>query len=313
MAFYQHVAERGNAATSPRALDRFPGFLDARGRELRLPPVDGLILRSITIGTAASFLIRLDGAVIDEATGATDPELEIYRPENGWDPATGAARFEPAFLRRVYRAQALRMNRLIDDALTRLEDIEKHRARFDDDDFVIVPRTRANPTTVDLSLAARGSRDSVTHPGGHVAIPDSARPVNHEYRQNGSAAGAAVHKLRSLLSYRLVRVDPDRFDPLATSPERSGIDFDSTNTSTPPALARIAVPIHLIQGTGDESNSVKIPTAELNAAASGGPDTTLAFVDGGLHTMQPVDARFGDTRAIAADAIAAWIRERYPV
>ncbi len=312
MAFYQHVAERGDAALSPHALDRFPGFRDPHGRELRLPPADGLVLRSVTIGTAASFLIRLDGAVIDEVTGATDPGLDIYRAENGWNPLTGAATYAPDFLRRVYRAQALRMNRLVDETLTRLEDIGRGRGRFADDDFLVIQRTRANPTTVDLALAARGSREAPVYPDGALDIPVSTRPVNHEYRQNGDAAGAAVHKLRSLLSYRLVRVDPDRFDPLATSPEASGIDSRTTNTSTTAALARVAVPVLVIQGTGDESNSVKIPTAEQNAASCGGPDTTLAFVQGGMHNMTPVDARFGDTRAIAADVMAGWIRARYP-
>lgn len=72
------------------------------------------------------------------------------------------------------------------------------------------------------------------------------------------------------------------------------------------------MPVLVIQGTGDESNSVKIPTAEQNAASCGASDVTLAFVQGGMHNMTPVDPRFGDTRAIAAGVIAGWIRARYP-
>lgn len=312
MAFYQHVAERGNDALSPSALSGFPGFFDASGRSLPLPAADGLILRSITIGTAASFLIRLDGAVTDEASGTIDPDLDIYSPDHGFDPDTGTATYDPTFLRRYYRAQAARMNRLVDDALARIEDMAHGRARFPDDDFVLIPRTRANPTTVDRSLARTGTRPSLLYPGGSSGIVEDVRPINHEYRQNPQAAGAAVHKLRAMLSYRLTRVDPDAFDPHATTAEASGIDFASTNNSTPTNLSRVSVPALVIQGSGDESNSVKIPTAELNAA-SGPSDTTLAFVAGAMHAFHPADARFGDTRAIGAGAMADWIRARYPV
>lgn len=311
MAFYQHVAERGNQAVSDRSLSGFPGFFDDGGRELRLPPADGVILRSATIGTAASFLIRLDGSVVDESTGRTDPELEIYRPERGFDPATGEAHYEPAFLRACYRAQARRMNRLIDDVQERIADIERGRARFTDDDFIVIARTRANPTTVDLGLAATGTLESVIHPGGSPGVARDRRPLNAEFRLNGTAAGAAVHKLRALLSYRLIRVDPDRFDPLATSADASGIDFGSTNNSTPTNLANVTVPVLVVQGTGDESNSVKIPTAELNARSSGARDTTLAWVTGAMHSFRPAAPEFGDTRAIGAGAIADWVRTRF--
>ena len=40
--------------------------------------------------------ILTEQTVTDEATGAVDPALDIYRPEHGWDPATGAAIKIPA-------------------------------------------------------------------------------------------------------------------------------------------------------------------------------------------------------------------------
>lgn len=312
MAFYQHVAERGIDALSPTALSGFAGFVDDAGRVVALPAADGVVLRSVTIGTAASFLIRLDGAVTDEATSAIDPDLDIYSPAHGFDHATGAATYDPDFLRRYYQAQAARMNRLIDDALERVEDMARGRARFADDDFVLIPRTRANPTTVDRSLAHRSTRPAVRYPDGTIGLVEDVRPINHEYRQNPLAAGAAVHRLRAMLSYRLTRVDANRFDPHATTADASGVDFASTNNSTPTNLSKISVPVLVIQGSGDESNSVKIPTAELNAAA-GPSDTTLAFVAGAMHSFHPAEERFGDTRAIGARAIADWIRARYPV
>jgi hypothetical protein len=205
------------------------------------------------------------------------------------------------------------LNRHVADALEWVAEIEAGRARFGDDDFVVIPRTRANPTTVDLALAARSTAPARTVPTGSVGPVRDVRPPNPEWPQNLNAAGAAVHRLRALLTYRLVRVDEERFDPLATSADLSGIDFASSASSTPPSLGRVSVPLLILQGTGDESNSVKIPTAELNFAASASPDRSLVFVEGGMHSMQPVDPSFGDTRAIAVGVIADWVRARFPL
>ncbi|HET7028564.1 MAG TPA: hypothetical protein VFI28_12795 [Candidatus Limnocylindrales bacterium] len=314
MAFYQDVAENGSAAFERDAvLSGFTGFRTLDGAPRNLPRADGLVLRSVTIGTAASFLIRLDGAVIDEATGEVDPALDVYDARNGFDPRTRTATYATDFLTRYYRAQAARMNRLVADAERRLREIDAAQARFEDDDFVVIPRTRANPTTIDLGLAERSMAPALTYPAGRVAAVRDVRPPNPEWPQNRNAAGAAVHRLRALLTYRLVRVDEDRFDPLATTAGASGIDFASSASSTPPSLARIAVPVLIIQGTGDESNSVKIPTAELNRAAAASADCSLVFVEGGMHSMKPVDPSFGDTRAIAVGAIADWIGARFPL
>ena len=314
MAFYQDVAENGSAAFErDRVLSGFTGFRTFEGAARDLPPADGLVLRSVTIGTAASFLIRLDGAVVDEETGEVDPALDMYDPRNGFDRRTRTATYATDFLTRYYRAQAARMNRLVADAERRLRAIDAGQARFADDDFVVIPRTRANPTTVDLGLAAGSAAPAFTYPAGRVAHVRDVRPPNPEWPQNGRAAGAAVHRLRALLTYRLVRVDESRFDPLATTPAASGIDFASSASSTPPSLGRISVPVLIIQGTGDESNSVKIPTAELNRAAAASVDCSLVFVEGGQHSMEPVDLSFGDTRAIAVAAIADWIGDRFPL
>ncbi|HEU4572335.1 MAG TPA: hypothetical protein VFR93_06580, partial [Candidatus Limnocylindrales bacterium] len=113
MAFYQDVATNGAGAFAARPpLSGFSGFRTPAGDPLALPPADGLVLRSVTIGTAASFLIRLDGAVVDETTGEVDPDLDIYDRRNGFDPDARRATYSRDFLRRYYRAQAVRMNRL---------------------------------------------------------------------------------------------------------------------------------------------------------------------------------------------------------
>jgi hypothetical protein len=311
MAFYQNVAEHGNGAIGADTLSGFPGFFDDDGRALELPPADGLILRSVTIGTAASFLFRLDGSVTDEETGRIDPTLDMYDPRNGFDPASGTASYDPTFLARYFRAQAERMMRLVRRSEERLAEIEAAQGRFSDDDFVVVPRTRANPFNTDGSLARESRDPHVLHPSGVRRIIRDVRPLSGEGRANAKATGAAVHKLRAMRSYRLTRVDPERFDPFAVRVADSGIDLASTNNGTPTNLAGVSVPLLIIQGTGDPSNSVKLPSAELNFAAAASPVKDLSFIEGADHAMRPVDPRYGDTRALAARVVADWIGERF--
>ena len=311
MAFYQNVAEHGNRAISPDALSRFPGFFDDGGQALELPPADGLILRSVTIGTAASFLFRLDGSVTDEDSVRIDPTLDMYDPRNGFDPASGTASYDPNFLARYFRAQAERMMRLIDRSQVRLAAIEAGRGRFSDDDFVVVPRTRANPLNADGSLACATREPHVLHPSGERQIIRDTRPLSGDGSLNNRASGAAVHKIRAMLSYRLTRVYPERFDPFAVSAADSGIDLASTNNSTPTNLAGVSVPLLFVQGTGDESNSVKLPSAELNFKAAASRMKDLLFIEGADHALRPVDPKYGDTRSVGARVIADWIGERF--
>ena len=310
MAFYQNLAENGPAAARRSTLSGFAGFR-ANGHELHLPPADGLVLRSVTIGTAASFLIRLDASVIDESSAARDPDLDMYHPRHLIDPETSGARFDPAFLAAYYRRQAQRMNALIERAQETLRSIERGAGRFSDDDFVVIPGTRANPTTIDLGLASRTQGSYPIYPPGTPEPISDVRPINLESAQNRAIGGAAVHRIRAMLTYRLVRVDPERFDPLATTAAASGIDFASSHSSTPTNLAGVSVPLLLIQGSGDESNSVKLPTAELNYDAAASADKSLVLVRGANHGMLPVQPSYGDTRSTAADVIAEWILARF--
>lgn len=312
MAFYQRVAERGNESLQPDvALSGFRGFFTETGSDLALPPADGLILRSITIGTAASFLVRLDGSVVDETTGERDPSLDMYAATNGFDPERGTAAYDAEFLVRYRRAQAERMNRLIDAARATLDAARSGRGRFDDDEFLVITRTRANPATVDLSLGDLTVGEYEFLPAGTVGRVRDVRAPNLERADNEGAGGAAVHRIGPLLTYRLVRTDPERFNPEAVSADDSGIDFETSNTSTPTSLRAVSVPVLVIQGSGDDSNSVKLPTAELVYDSIASSDRSLVFVEGGNHFMRSAGEGFADPRPVAVARIARWILDRW--
>ncbi len=316
VAYYQAVAERGNAAfNGGAALSGFEGFFDGAGptrRERRLPPADGLIFQNSTTGTGWSFLARLDPSVVDEASARRDPALDMFEPANGYDSATGAGAYGRAFLERYYRAQGERMQRLIAGAQERLEETRSGRGRFRDDDLLVIAGIRAEPASIDLALASATQASGRSHPGGGETIVRSDRAVvpNYERRNHSFRDGGTVHTLRSFLSYRAVRVLPGGYDPDAVAPERAGIDLVSSNSNTAAMLASVTVPVLVCAGTAD--TQVHLPHAELlyNAAVATG-DRSKAFIAGAEHDLTPAAPGAPDTRNAHLDVVVDWLSTRY--
>jgi len=65
-------------------------------------------------------------------------------------------------------------------------------------------------------------------------------------------------------------------------------------------------------GTAD--TQVHIPSSELlyNSATST-RDKTVFYVDGAEHNMVEIDGKYGNTRKIAIQQVAEWIKQRFPV
>ena len=312
IAFYQHVAERGNAAFEPeRTLSGFPGFFDPEGAELRLPAADALVCQNATSGTATSFLLRLDGAIIDEQEAIRDPELDLFNPDNGYDPESGRASYDPAFLQRYHAAQARRMNALIISARETLGRIRALKRPFEDDVFRVIPAVRGYPAFIDLDIAASSVADWTLLPQGtHGTVrSDRAALVDAERMNRSRAHGTSVHTLESFLSYRAISCHPSRYDPFAVSPGGLGIDGDSSNTATFQNLSHCTVPLLITGATADQE--VHIPTSELlfNAAASG--DKELVFIDGADHFMRDAREGGGGTRQAHLKHVSEWVAERF--
>ena len=147
MDYYQNVAEHGNSAFKQgMTLSGFRGFFDSNGNERRLPAADALITAASTIGTSASFLLRLDGSVLDETTASRNPALDMFNPANGFNPATGTGSYNAAFLASYHNAQCDRMNRLIDSVQDQLDNIAAGNGQFTDNDFIIIPGRPREPS-----------------------------------------------------------------------------------------------------------------------------------------------------------------------
>ena len=314
-AFYQNVAENGNSVFSNfrTTLSHFRGFFTNGGEELRLPPADGIIFRAPTPGTGVSFLYRLDASIANEANGNRIPPLDMFNPANGFDPEAGTGKYSDRFLRSYWTGQADRMNRLIESAQQRLAALEAGKGRFTDDDVMLIPAVSANPTTLDVSLAHTTTKPFTLLPSGKQQIitdvrePDNTNDLNRQVED-----GSAVHSLRTFLSYRATRVGKT-YNPFATTVQETGIDFESVNSTIPGNLDTVSVPILIVQGTADNSDSAKLPTAELIYNSAHSADKTLVFVEGAGHGLDPVDPKYGDTQAIAADGMVDWLANRFPL
>jgi alpha-beta hydrolase superfamily lysophospholipase len=302
---YAHVVLFGHSAGGP-----LMDYYQNSGNERRLPAGDALVTIASTIGTSASFLLRLDGSVLDETTASRHPALDMFNPANGFNPATGTGSYNAAFLASYHTAQCDRMNRLIDSVQGQLDDISAGEGRFTDNNFIIIPGVRANPANADLSLAHSTTTPYILLPSGKKEIVNSVRPVVDNSRRNPSAGGSAQQTLISFLSYRAVHCT--NYDPEAVTPEGSGVDFDSVNSTGPGNIKNVTVPILMLQGTAD--TEVHLTSAELNFnSATSTSDKTLKFIEGATHGFTPLRPEFGDTQAVAVETIIQWIGERFSV
>lgn len=312
VAFYQAVAERGNAIFGGEpTLSGYPGFFAEGGDELQLPPADALVLQNATSGPATSFCLRLDGAIVDEAEAIRDPALDMFDPANGFDPETGQASYGRDFLRGYYEAQAARMNRLIDVAQERLARMRRLGRPFVDDAFMVIPGVRACPAFVDLGVAHESRGRWTSWPSGiEGTITSDRRPVPGAARANISrAGGTTAHTLTSFLSYRAVACDLDRYEPFAPRAADVGMVAGSTNAALARTLPAVAAPLLVTQGTADIE--VHIPTAELIFDSATMSDKELSFIEGADHGMLAAEGDPDRTRAVHLARVGDWLATRF--
>lgn len=130
----------------------------------RMPPAAGLILLAPHPGQGELLLHCIDPAVADEdEPGATIPELDLFDPANGFQEAPESSSYDAAFLSRYREAQRQRVLRIDArvEALLRERGELRRLGKGGDEParraalapaFVTVPRTDADPRTVDLGL-----------------------------------------------------------------------------------------------------------------------------------------------------------------
>jgi hypothetical protein len=161
-----------------------------------------------------------------------DAGLDPFNRQNGYDPKD-VSHYSPEFQARYFKAQAERMNRLIQTALKRQKEIG------DDDDVFLVPRGEgARLMELDPSIHHTTMKpQKLLRNDGTVAtqIVESVRPVGRGSEKDNASfeRGTRMLTLKSFLSANAVR---------ATN-SMDGIDWCSSNNSTPCAVRNITVPV----------------------------------------------------------------------
>lgn len=292
MARYQ-----ANAARPPEARERdLPGGgrIDLGGA---MPPGDGLVVLAAHPGEGRFLLHAIDPSVTDEADPLScEPALDMYHPDNGFDPASGTARYAPEFLARYRAAQRERVARL--DAIAAAQitlEREARRGAAPDASYeamranrraiphrlMVIYRTVANPAYVDLSI------DPSDRDVGSIFALLPGRP------QFGNTFATNVARVQA---------------PRAWLSIWSGL---SSRADFAAHAAALAVPTLFLHATGD--SDILPADADAMWRAIAAPDRTRHDLVGSDHYLRPTRARAGrgDPRAELTDVLVTWLERRF--
>ncbi len=312
MSCYQAVAENGPSYF------RGPEKIVPMGEMEELPAADGVLLIDSNWGNGAMTLLSLDPAVRERTNGVDlDPAFDLMDPANGYDP--GGSHYAPEFVKRYQKAQGARNERMIDEALKRLEAINAGRGTFRDDEpwiaagaSQIAPCNRLFPQDTRY-LSRTKNAWPLIHPDGSITVgvvpclrkPRRLMPVTGMYGFGGMAMS-----VRQYLSGSAVRTTEDfGYDETHIY----GVDWDSCYCCTPGNVKGIHAPTLIMGMTG----SYEFLAAELIYENSPAQDKSIAFVEGASHMLTPAreceeyPGQFGDTVRTLFDYVADWIEKRF--
>ena len=302
MSYYQAVAEKGVAVC--QGADK----LVPCGNNLAgLPKGDGVVFMDAHPGNSINGLRSINPAIVDNDPKKVNTSLDPFNPKNGFNPA-GPSNYTAEFRQRYFRAQAERMNRLIDTALDKVKSMKDGSyPYYDDDIFVIAGGQGARLINLDPSLRDRTAQPrKLLKNDGTIStqIVESAAhygaPPQHSKRFNGTAR---VLTVRSFLSTNAIR---------ATN-SQDGIDYCSTNNSVPCAVKSITVPV-LFAAMGGYSF---IRDNELHYELAASKDKDYIVVEGATHGATPcgecekTPGQYSNSVKNFFDYVASWIDSRF--
>ena len=297
-SFYQAVAEKGVAYC------RGPNKVSQCGQNLaNLPRADGIVFVDAHPGVSVNVLRSLNPAVTNEADPKhVDPDLDPFNPKNGFNPK-GESHYSAEFKAKYFKGQADRMNRLIQTAQKRQKEIGQ------DNDIFLIPRGEgARIMQLDLSIhhATVKPQKLLKNEGAIVTqIVESVRPVGSLSEESNASFenGTKLLTLTSFLSANAIR---------ATN-SLDGIDWCSSNNSTPCAVQNITVPV-LFTAMGGH---YFVRDNEIHYEMSASQDKDFIVVDGATHGLRPCTAcektpgQYSNATKNFFNYVQKWISDRY--
>jgi hypothetical protein len=317
MTFYQNIAENGAAACQKpeRLIPCDPTNLS------NLPKPDGLVLGDSHMGDAVTSLTYTDPAVVSETQpAARNPRLDMFDPRNGYDTNTNGAQYSDRFSKAFLAGQSRRHNKLIDEALHELRNIESGRGNLyaDDMPFVVPGSVGARLWQADTRLLKCTKRDYLlltnTNPGGEgpkkicsVRLPAGRAADALSFTSVTSSSVRAWLGAHSVLTTKDYNQTPD---------DITGIVWESSNTSTATNIEGVTKPL-LIVVMG--AHYFMRPDEIILEHAINTSDKTMVANEGATHGITPCTAcavalglpsnAYGDTVKRFFDFVDGWLSE----
>ena len=306
LASYQDVAENG-----ARACQQPERIYKCTAKEAEnLPKADAVVMMDPNSG-APERTFEFNPAVAAHDRTKYDASLDMFAPQNGYDPKTGAAHYSPEFLKRFFAAQVKLTNGLIAEAQARLAKIDKGQGLHVNDEALwqsnrglFVSETR--PELAYIGLLSK------THAPHLLLKADGTRPVQIlemaklPERQMRPANTPHVfqeadeYSVRSFLSSFVVRLNPDYH---WTADGLYGIDWHSSPSSLAGSMEGIHAPTLIMTATC----AAHIVFHEVAYEHSGAKDKEFLGVEGANHGFNPCKPEYGDTFKRAFDYVDGWL------
>jgi len=306
MSFYEAVAEQGvGFCQQPDKLMKCSNALAG------LPKVDAIMLMDAHPGNGINAVrsvsadVTNDAAVLNEGREpSTNWHLDPFDPRNGF-LSNGMTRYSDDFKTRYFKAQSARMNYLIDQAQKRLADVEAKG--LGDAPFVVPLADNARLSQIDLSIQGSTARpEKLLKNDGTIESRFPVKSVRVQSLEPGDEQGfnsTMFLTVKSFLSVRAVK-STDSMD---------GIDWCSSNNSTPCNLQQVHVPL-LVTAMGGH---YFIRDAEQYYDMAASPDKDFYVIEGATHggtecvPCETTPGQYSNATKNLFDLMQRWMNERF--
>jgi pimeloyl-ACP methyl ester carboxylesterase len=333
MAFYANIAENGSRTCQlpARLIPCNPAnLLDPGTTRVSLPAIDGIILSDTHPGDAFATFSYVDPAITDPATpGIRNPAVDMFATANGYPgdaqaaaPNYKDATYSPAFVNAFFDAQAARNDQITKQAREMYLGVRAKDSRYYPDDMIIsVPgaegAARLLQADLDIWKCTKRAHIFLTRDGRKEMSPGpicSVRPPSASLEDANSVNTVVTMPVKEWLGARALRTNgPFRM----TINDVTGVDWDSSNTSTITNMKGVTKPLLMV---AHGAHYFLVPDEMIFDAAKS-TDKTFFVTEGAVHgggpcrpcaEMQGLPAdHYGDTQTRTHDYIAQWLAAKF--
>ncbi|MGE5304785.1 MAG: alpha/beta hydrolase family protein [Alphaproteobacteria bacterium] len=306
MSFYQAVAEVGPSfCTDPNKLTQCD---NSNGAYTGLPRADGIVFVDAHPGVGTIGMLRSNNpAVVNEARpNLLRPDLDPFNPANGYNP-NGPSTYSDRFKQKYFAAQSERMNDWIAKAQEIRDEIGANAYIYTDDGPVVIgASTSAKLFNLDLSIlcCTLQPHKLLQNDGSIVTeVIHSVRTAHPENKDQNATfdGGGRLLTVHSFLSANAIR----------STNSIDGIDYCSSNNSTPCNVQQISVPV-LFTAMG---GYYFIRDNEIHYDLAKSVDKDFVVAAGLLHGITPCTNCTGGPYTNVPghywDYVSKWINDRF--